>query len=68
MQKKQTDQLNFSSTPIPLIERFENYLSNYRQIYKRRSASKSEVGATVLEVGLEVCEKVLEEKKIREKI
>lgn len=58
---KETDQLNFFSTPISTIERFNDFMHKYKKAYKTK-VTQSNIGAMLLEVGLDVCEKELEQK------
>lgn len=64
--KQETDQFNLYSTPIPIIERFDNFYSDYKKFYNRK-ATKSDVGARVLDVGLTLCEEELKTKKSEKK-
>lgn len=64
--KQETDQFNLYSTPIAIIERFETFYSNYRKLYNRK-ATKSDVGARILDVGLTLCEEELKTKKLEKK-
>lgn len=61
MTEKKTDQLNFYATPIETIDRFNNFEHNYKKIYKSK-ASRSAIGSLVLELGMDVGEKEIQEK------
>jgi hypothetical protein len=59
---KETDQFNLFSTPVSTIERFNKFYNNYRQVYNRK-ATRSNVGAIILDLGLTICEQELERKR-----
>lgn len=64
MTKEETGQLNFFATPVATIRKFRDFAHKFK-MSKNSKASDSQIGAMLLEVGIEICEKELEENKSR---